>query len=144
MLTIQEQTSLYTSLIEEDSLLQGCEISAAREDTAARQDLEPCVVCEQIYHRLDLEPCGPILNVCPTCRNTVASMPHPDPYQDPFQDARDYAQGLRGVRATEDPWEWSFEECLAYDGLIEGIEIALYHDERRTRIWIDEYADTAR
>ncbi len=60
-------TELVENLIREDSMSQGCEIALTLEDDAARQDLDWCCVCEDMYHRKDLAPCGPSPRTCASC-----------------------------------------------------------------------------
>ena len=63
-----------------DGLDDGSENVAAYWDTIHRAALQPCDVCENVYHQADLVPCGPAECACPDCCEVWHQMMAEDGY----------------------------------------------------------------
>ena len=63
---------------EYDGIIFGCDQSLAYWDTINREAITWCTVCERVFHRGDLAPCGPADAACPDCRAAWAIMMQDD------------------------------------------------------------------
>ena len=60
-----------------DGLVDGCGNVAAYQDAITREALQPCTVCDAVFHQRDLHPCGPADAACPDCRDAWETLINP-------------------------------------------------------------------